>query len=176
MKKNTVVMATAAVSLLAGTHAMAYDGTVNFTGQLLDVACIVDIGASNTMTVDLGSVAVSSFNNVGDESSRTKFSLILKDCPASVNAAKVNFDGMAVTGYSELLALSADSGSATGVGIRLRTADQAPLGLNQTNGYTYPLSSATVNTLDFYAGYVAVSASPMAGAANAVANFTVNYN
>ena len=91
-------------------------------------------------------------------------------------AAKVKFDGAHDGNDSSLLAITQGSGSAGGVAIRLKTADSVNLGLNQDNGYTYMLSSTVDNNLDFYAAYVATAVPVLPGAANAVANFTVNYN
>lgn len=176
MKKNMIAMALSAAAILSISHAIAYDGTVKFVGQVLDTACTVDIGANNTMTVDMGSVYKTAFTNAGDEASTTKFTLRLINCPSSVMSARVKFDGVNHSGNTDLLALSADPGSASGVAIRLMTADRAPLGLNQINGYSYSLLDMVDNQLDFYAAYVATSVPVVPGVVNAVANFTVNYN
>ncbi|WP_239692852.1 fimbrial protein [Citrobacter sp. 50677481] len=176
MKKNSVVMALSVAGLLTISNAIAYDGTVNFMGQILDTACTVDIGSNNILMVDMGSVSKTAFVSVGDEASTTKFTLRLINCPISVTSAKVKFDGLVDAFDNSLLAINPDPGAASGVAIRLKTADKSNLGLNEVNGYSYPLSSTADNHLDFYAAYVATSATVMAGPANAVANFTVNYN
>lgn len=176
MKKNVIAKTLSAATILMASNAMAYDGTVIFNGEILDSACTVDIGSSNTLMVDLGRVSKTAFASTGDEASTTKFTLRLKDCPASVVAAKVKFNGAHDGNDSSLLAITQGSGSASGVAIRLKTADSMNLGLNQDNGYTYMLSSTADNNLDFYAAYVATVMPVLPGAANAVANFTVNYN
>lgn len=177
MKKNLIAMALSTAAAFALPQAQAFDGTVNFMGEILDTACTVDIGASNTMTVDMGRIARTTFVNTGDAASKNKFTLVLKDCPSNVTSARVNFDGMGDTARNDLLALTSVPSSATGVAIRLFTADQNPLPINQTSGYSYPLWSAEAyNNLDFYAAYVATSVPVQAGVANAVANFTIVYN
>ncbi|WP_312382794.1 fimbrial protein [Atlantibacter subterraneus] len=174
--KNLLVMTFAAAATLGISTVNAADGTINFMGEILDQACTVDIGANNTMTVDLGRVAKTSFINAGDEAAATKFVISLINCPASVNAAQVKFDGANDLSDSSLLAINSGPGSASGVAIKLMTADRAPLGLNQTNGYSYVLSSNWDNNLEFYAAYRATQSGVMAGTAHSVANFTVNYN
>ncbi len=176
MNKNVIAMTFSAAAILMTSNAMAYDGTVVFNGEILDAACTVDIGSNNTLMVDLGRVSKTAFVSAGDEASTTKFTLKLKDCPASVTSAKVKFDGTHDSNDSSLLAVTSGTGSASGVAISLKTADSMSLGLNQDNGYTYMLSSTADNDLDFYAAYVATVVPVVPGVANAVANFTVNYN
>ncbi|CBG88573.1 fimbrial protein [Citrobacter rodentium] len=176
MKKNSIALALSVTALFTATNVMAYDGTVNFVGQILDTACTVDIGANNTLVVDMGNVYKTAFAAAGDEASTTKFTLRLINCPASVSTARVKFDGANDASDSTLLAIMPDPAAADGVAIRLKTADKTNLDLNQVNGYTYVVSSTMDNNLDFYAAYVATRVPVMAGPANAVANFTVNYN
>ena len=54
MKMHFIVAGIATGLTLASTTASASDGTVNFTGEIIDEACVVDIGTDATMTVDLG--------------------------------------------------------------------------------------------------------------------------
>lgn len=56
MKSNLIAAAVAATILMPAASALAYDGTVNFTGEIIPSPCVVDIGTNNTMTVDLGKV------------------------------------------------------------------------------------------------------------------------
>ena len=144
MNKNVIAKTLSAAAILMASNVMAYDGTVIFNGEILDSACTVDIGSSNTLMVDLGRVSKTAFTSTGDEASTTKFTLRLKDCPASVAAAKVKFDGAHDGNDSSLLAITQGSGAASGVAIRLKTADSMNLGLNQDNGYTYMLSSTAI--------------------------------
>lgn len=172
MKKIVI----AAVAAMSASSAMAFDGTVKFTGEVLDQACAVNIGTDNTLTVDLGKVAKTAFNGVGSEASTTKFTINLKDCPASVTSARVKFDGTADAADATLLALENTADKAKGVAIKLMTADKAPLNLHSVNSYSYALKSTEENKLDFYAAYRSTAETIEAGKANSVANFTVNYN
>lgn len=174
MKHNIIACALACATVFSS--AWAADGTVNFTGEILDEACKVNIGANNTMAVDLGKVSKGAFSGKDSEASVTKFTIKLKDCPAAVTSAKVKFDGKPDGVDTSLLAIAPVTGAATGVAIKLMTADKAALGLHQVNDYAYTLKSREENKLDFYAGYKATAATVTAGPANSVANFTVNYN
>jgi len=176
MKKNVIAVAFATLAALSASSVFAADGTVNFTGEIIDEACTVDIGTSDALTVNLGKVAKSSFSAAGDDASTTKFTMTLKDCPAAITAAQVKFDGTNDATDSSLLALTDETGVATGVAIALMTADKADLGLNAVNDYSYTLAADTENKLDFYAAYRSTSDTVVAGKANAVATFSVNYN
>lgn len=176
MNKNMIAAAIAASAVLSLANANAADGTINFTGEIIDQACTVDIGSNNTMSVDLGRIARTSFRNTGDVSDSTLFTIKLINCPASVTSAKVKFDGENDQNNTDLLAITQGASSASGVAIKLMTADKTLLGLNQVNSYSYPLVSTADNNLDFYAAYQSTQAAVTAGLANSVANFTVNYN
>ncbi|EJK8584727.1 fimbrial protein [Enterobacter hormaechei] len=176
MKKNIIAAAIVATAALSMSNAFAAAGTVNFNGEILDAACTVDVGSQN-QTVELGKYNKSEFTSAGDKTAATKFSIVLKDCPATVTSAAVRFDGTPDATDSTLLAIdSSVAGAATGVAINLMTADKAQLPLHGSNGYSYALSSTADNTLDFYAQYESTVASVTAGPANSVANFSVVYN
>ncbi len=164
------------VSALSTGMSYAADGTINFTGSILDAACTIDIGSGNTMTVNLGNVAKSAFSAAGAQSSVTKFTIKLKSCPGAVTSAKIKFDGTSDSTNSGLLAIGSGTGNARGVAIRLMTADKNNLPLNELNQYSYTLAENKVNELNFYAAYQATSATVVAGTTNAVSNFTINYN
>lgn len=176
MKKNLIAVAFAATAALSMSNAMAAAGTVNFTGEILDAACTVDV-ASQNQTVDLGKYNKSEFSAVGYKTAAKKFDIVLKDCPETVTSAKVRFDGTPETTDSSLLAIdSSVAGAATGVAINLMTADKADLPLHGENDYTYDLVSTADNTLNFYAQYKSTAETVTAGPANSVANFSVVYN
>ena len=176
MKKNIIAAAIVATAALSMSNAFAAAGTVNFNGEILDAACTVDVGSQN-QTVELGKYNKSEFTAAGDVTAATKFDIVLKDCPATVTSASVRFDGTPDAADSSLLAIdSSVAGAATGVAINLMTADKAQLPLHGSNGYSYTLTDAEDNTLDFYAQYKSTADAVTAGPANSVANFSVVYN
>lgn len=174
--KHLVIAATLATTVFGAASVMAADGQVNFKGEIIDAACEVVNNMSNPLDVTLGKVAKTAFTGAGSTAAATKFTLQLINCPDSVSNAKVKFDGTSVSGDNSVLALTTETGVATGVGIQLTDASQAVLPL-YTESASYPLLPGTaVNNLDFVARYIATSATVTAGPANSVANFTVNYN
>ncbi|MGL5387211.1 MAG: fimbrial protein [Serratia sp. (in: enterobacteria)] len=175
MKKNLIAVAVLASSAFA-ISAFAADGQVNFTGEIIDAACQVVNSPSNPLDVVLGKVAKTAFTGTGSTAAATKFTLQLTNCPATVSTASVKFDGTSVNGDTTLLALTQESGVATGVGIQLADASNSVLPL-YTASMAYPLQSGSVtNNLDFVARYIATAATVTAGPANSMASFTVNYN
>ncbi|EHJ2438116.1 TPA: fimbrial protein [Salmonella enterica subsp. enterica serovar Bahrenfeld] len=177
MKKNIIAAALVATASLSTANAFAVAGTVNFNGEILDAACTVDVGSQNKTTVALGKYNKSTFTAAGDVTAATEFNIVLKDCPATVTSAVVQFDGTPDATDSTLLAIdNSVAGAATGVAIHLMTANKADLPLHGSNGYSYPLSSTKDNILNFYAQYKSTAASVTAGPANSVANFSVVYN
>lgn len=172
MKK--ILLASAVVTALFSASTFAADGTVNFNGEITDNACKVDIGANNTMTVNLGSVARTAFTAAGDHASATGFKLKLANCPKSVASAVVKFDGVGYDSDTSVLKLTQETGVATGVAVELSDVSQTKLPLF-TASASYPLTEGE-NTLQFYARYVAMTNSVTSGPANATSTFTLNYN
>ncbi|WP_025122546.1 MULTISPECIES: fimbrial protein [unclassified Serratia (in: enterobacteria)] len=174
MKKNLIAAAVLASSTL-GMSAFAVDGQVNFTGEIVDVACQVTNSKANPLKVNLGKVSKSTFKAAGDVASATKFSLQLTACPDTVTSAQVKFDGTSVNGDNSVLALTQDAGVAEGVGIQLSDDSNNLLPLFE-NSRTYELKPNVANDLSFVARYVATEATVKAGPANSTASFTINYN
>jgi major type 1 subunit fimbrin (pilin) len=175
MKKNIIVATLAAVAAMSSVSAFAADGQINFTGEIIDSACEVVNNVSAPLNVNLGKVAKTAFSGAGDTASATKFTLQLKNCPATLTGAAVKFEGATADGDSSVLALTQGAGVATGVGIQITDASDSIVQLNTTSAI-YPLVSTGENNLDFVARYIATATDIGAGQANAVASFTINYN
>lgn len=163
-----------AALLVVSASTLAYDGTVNFNGEITDNTCVVSLGENaNSMIVPMGSVNASSFTGRGSIASTTLFVLTLTDCP-SINA-RVKFDGSTYEGDQEVLALSPGAGVAGNIGIQLYDQNMTKVPL-YTASSVYELKENEVNKLKFYASYIAMANTVSPGPANAVANFTMNYN
>lgn len=175
MKSNILVSVITAAVLTTSASVIAYDGTIKFTGEILDAACTIDIGAGNSMTVSLGKVNKSALSGAGSLSDATKFTIKVKNCPESITSAVVKFDGEAYAGDNSVLQLTQEEGAATGVGIQLSDSTQKALPL-YTASSEYTLKPTEENDLDFYARYIAKADKVTAGPANSVATFTMNYN
>ena len=176
MKKNLIAVVVAAISAVSASNALATAGTVNFTGEILDAACTVDVASLN-QTVALGAYNKSEFTSQGTVTAAKKFSIVLKNCPSTVNQAHVRFDGQPEVSDSNLLAIdSTTPGAATGVAINLMSADKVQLPMHGENSYRYTLSDTVDNVLDFYAQYKSTALAVTAGPANASTTFSVVYN
>lgn len=174
MKKSLFAAALFAGSAIA-TMAHAADGTINFTGTIIDTACTITPATAN-QTVTMGTVAATSLNTPGATSAPSRFSIVLTACPLTAATASVKFDGPADATNSSLLALTNGAGVATGVGIGLYEQDattQIPVGGASASK---ALSTATDTTFNFFAKYVANGAAVVGGSANAVSDFTIIYN
>ncbi|WP_302329083.1 type 1 fimbrial major subunit FimA [Pseudomonas triclosanedens] len=181
MKK--ALLAAAVASLMAGAMtaqaATTVDGgTVHFTGQLINAACVVDVN-SQDQTVDLGQYRTATFNAVGARSASVPFTIQLKDCDTTVSSsAAVAFTGQQDAANDTLLAVNSavtNGTTATGVGIEILDTDSKVLTPDGTAFSTPQTLIDGFNTLHFSAAYVATAASATAGRADADATFVVQY-
>ncbi|WP_276524260.1 fimbrial protein, partial [Enterobacter hormaechei] len=81
-------------SLLLGwqAHAGNGNGTVHFTGEIIDSTCEVT-APTQTQTVDLGKVNKSAFSGAGSRASVQAFQMDIKICPYKYKKATARFDG-----------------------------------------------------------------------------------
>lgn len=186
MQKNLTcairnVLAAAVVTGISFT-AQAADGTIKFTGKILDSACTIDTSTA-TQTVNLGKVLKSAFTGVGQVAAATRFNIVLNNCPSTLASATVKFDGTADANDSNILALNSDQ-TAQGVGVALYEEDGVtPIPLaTQSKSLTLdssttgsPAVAANSNTMTFVAKYKATQQTVVAGTANATSDFTISY-
>jgi major type 1 subunit fimbrin (pilin) len=174
MRKILITIALFSAALTPAIQAA--DGTINFTGSILDTACTVDAGSAN-QTVPLGNVNKAAFKNAGDTASVQTFKITVSACDPTITRVAARFDGAIAPGNSKLLGLTA--GGADGVGVGIFEADgttQVPLGVSSI-GIDAPATGASAD-LNFVAKYVATAANVdiKSGAANATSTFTMDYN
>ncbi|HIE0612220.1 fimbrial protein [Serratia marcescens] len=163
MKKYLVASALACAAI--SSSAFAADGVINFTGKIIDNACVVN----PTLNVQMGDVAAAAFKNVGDESGARKFDLELKDCPANLSSAKVTLDGAVDDNNTELFKLN--DGGATGLALRIAAPGER-MGPGSTKEFKLYEGD---NVLTFEAAYKSTD-KVTAGDANATIQFSVAYN
>ncbi|MFZ5959998.1 fimbrial protein [Pseudomonas knackmussii] len=177
MKKLATQITGLALGMSALGIAHAADGTVNFTGEILEEACVVEPGSQN-LAVNLGKISKKAFTAPGSVAGSKPFSVIVGGCPETVSSASVVFDGTTDATNTSLLAINGSGGTeATGVGVALYEADgttqipvhqpSKPVVLDSTVGAS--------NTLNFIAKYMSTNADVTGGAANATATFTLTY-
>lgn len=173
MKKLSLFVSVV-TSALISSAAFAADGTINFTGSVTDTACTVDTASAN-QTVNLGTVAASSFTAAGSTAAAARFSINLTNCPAAAKTASVRFDGLTASGNSSILSLNTGQ-TAKNLGVGLYQQDSSALIPIGSSTPSVTLTTTGTNTLTFIAKYYAISTPVGVGTANATAAFTVTYN
>ncbi|MBL5825933.1 fimbrial protein [Serratia fonticola] len=171
MKKH-FTLSVAALSFLAASNALAADGTINFTGEIIDSACTV---ATSNVAVDFGTVAASAFRSVGDTVSPKAFQISLTGCPAAVtvSGATVRFDATPDATNPDLFSIGASS-TAAGVGITLLDA-KAKVVTPNSDSSVYTLTETGTNVMDFVAKLESTSSTITSGLISTTANFTIVY-
>ncbi|WP_455916586.1 fimbrial protein [Pantoea agglomerans] len=174
MKKNVI-----ALSLLAGaafiSSAQAADGTINFTGTIIDAACTVT-PATAAQNVALGTVNASGFSAAGDTQGATRFDIVLTQCPAALTSATIKFDGLTHANNRSILALSGAGTLATGVGVAIFEDNNTALIPVATASAPKTLNAGADTTFSYIAKYMATAGTVTPGPANAVSDFTIAYN
>lgn len=171
--KKALIAAAVIMSTVNFSAAFADDGKINFVGEITDDACTVTNTVSNPLVVTLGTVSKTAFAD-NATAAPTKFNIELTDCPASVTSAAVKFDGKAANNDSTALALTDETGVATGVGLQITDAKNVVVPLH-TASSAYTLATGT-NKLGFVARYLKVGTAVTSGPANSTSNFTIVYN
>ncbi|MEN4247057.1 fimbrial protein [Serratia marcescens] len=166
MKKYLVASALACAAI--SSSAFAADGVINFTGKIIDNACVVN----PTLNVQMDDVAAAAFKDVGYEAveQAKEFSLELKDCPANLKTATVQLDGEADADNKDLFKLTA--GGATGLALRIKGQNQDVVPGGKSEALTLQEGD---NLLGFTAVYKSTD-KVTAGDANATIQFSVSYN
>ncbi len=175
MNKNTIAkFALLASAAAISQTALAEDGRINFVGEIVDAQCDISPQATN-LVVPLGKVSSSTLNgSAGRYSTPAQFELRLANCGAAAKGASVTFAGLADTIKKDSLAIDSNElNSATGVAVELRDALQNKIALG-AESTKYTLHEGT-NNMKFNAVYVSTGEKVTPGAANATAQFTVNY-
>ncbi|MCS4266095.1 fimbrial protein [Serratia sp. BIGb0163] len=181
MKKTLLVTSLATIALFSTASAFAADGNINFTGDIKDATCEVDLAAGATaISVPMGTLNKTAFSGAGSTGTSSKFTINLKNCPTAYTKANVEFDGTAAGNDKKILALTAGTTAApaaTGVGIQISDKSDTVLALKTPSAsYDLKTGATDVNKLDFSARYVATSATVTSGVANSSATFNVKYN
>ena len=173
MYKSLINKKTVSLLFFIASSTIAADGTIRFTGSVADQTCIVDSSSQN-QTVELGKVTKASLNgSIGQKSTPTRFTLVIKSCPETASGATFKFDGIGDDNYPDLLTLDSGSGVATGVAVEIADKTGTPIPLHVASR-NYPLTSGT-NSLNFVARYVSTAAAVTVGSANATTQFTIVY-
>lgn len=187
MKRNWITGSFVLCTMFMANQALASDGVVHFTGEVIDSTCEVTTDTIG-QTVALGKVNKSAFTTVGTTAAPTEFSIKLDKCPATYTQAAARFDGTEASDGNGDLAIGTPvtaatpgdytgdgtAAAATGVAIRIyNRTDNSQVKLYKDSSYT-TIDSGKAE-LKFIARYIATSASVTPGTANADSQFTIEY-
>lgn len=172
MKKILLVLSFLSASV---SSVYAADGTVNFTGSVLDPACTA---TATTASVAMGAISKSALSSVGATSQGKTVTITLSACPAAATSATITFSGTPDSDNSQLLKLTAGSenSAASGIGIALYESNGTTLIPPNTASASKTLSTEANTAFNFIAKYMATKAAITGGDANSSTSFTINYN
>ncbi|WP_448667134.1 fimbrial protein [Escherichia coli] len=174
MRVNVLLLSMATIVAFNMPSASAQDGQLSFTGEITDQVCTVK--QPDNQIINLGKISSKAFNGTGDTAGSTSFSIQLADCPDSVKSVNVKFDGNPDNGNPEIIALTKDKKSASGVGVQITDKDSKVVSLGvPTRDFNIDPGSK-INNLDFIARYITNGQDVKPGLANATASFTITYN
>ncbi|EPJ3207603.1 long polar fimbrial major subunit LpfA [Citrobacter freundii] len=172
MKKAIFAISALVVSASAFA-ADSGDGTVKFTGEIVDAPCVVSTDSQNQEVV-LGQVKKTVFTAVGDKSVSKPFQIKLEDCDISTKTkVNVSFSGVADADDSTLVSVNTEAGAATGVGIGIYDNSNTAVAMNTGKSTTTLTEGQTV--LYYTANYVATNATVTTGYGNAEVDFNLTY-
>ncbi|OSL41029.1 F17 fimbrial protein (F17 pilin) (F17 fimbrial adhesiveantigen) [Escherichia coli TA464] len=179
--KTSLAIIFSGIYFFAGS-ALASDGTINFTGKVVDQTCSVTTGDKN-LTVVLPTVSKTALSQNGNTTGLTPFAIKLTGCSPSVNGAehiKAFFEPGSNIDYTTHNLKNTSSGSAAqNVQVQLLNNDGTTtiqLGKDAANQdvHAESIDSTGNATLRYFAQYYATNAAT-AGDVAATVRYTIAY-
>lgn len=149
----------------------AYDVLIDISGNITGNTCTVSATSEN-IKVNMGVNTSKLFSSAGDTGPKIPFSVELEDCGTSFTGVKVMFSGDADAQNAALLKIAAGGGA--GLAIQLLDGEENMLPVN-TWSPLYGVSGSSNVAMNFYARYMTTELPVIAGDANAVATFLLEY-
>ncbi|KPD03781.1 fimbrial protein [Moellerella wisconsensis] len=157
------------------TLIQAKDGTVHFSGDIINSPCVVATESKNQI-INLGQIAVIKLIN-GGVSTPKPFQIILEDCSIEYTQSSpilaISFTGEGDIHAPELISLMG-TGSAKNVAIELLDYKGEHISLNGKITITQDVKQHQ-NILNFSARYRNTTEVPLSGHANGVTDFNIIY-
>ncbi|EBL5810473.1 long polar fimbria major subunit LpfA [Salmonella enterica subsp. enterica serovar Newport] len=173
MKKVVFALSALAVVSTSAFAAESGDGTIKFTGEIVDAPCVVSTDSQNQEVV-LGQVKKNIFKAIGDKSSSKPFQIKLEDGDITSNTkVNVSFNGVGDTDDATLVSVNTEAGAATGVGIGIY--DNANKLVEMNTGKSTTTLAAGQTVLYYTANYVATKDTVTTGYGNAEVDFNLSY-
>ncbi|MHC1671872.1 fimbrial protein [Stenotrophomonas maltophilia] len=179
MQKTNIAMLLALMA--TPVAATAADGTITFSGKIIDKTCTVATSGGKNFTVNLPSVSKSSLGATGEVAGRTPFAINLTKCSAG-NVATYFEPGSTVDFNTGRLLNQASANAATNVQLQLLGSNNQVLpikaagaGQAQTNSQWVTVGTDGSADLNYYAEYYAAAAATPGDVTSSV-KYTIIYN
>lgn len=175
MKKHGVFLSLIGSALfLVSPLSWSVTGVVNFTGEIVNSTCTIDLGENREKTVVIGRYPSSAFPSAGSVSPATAFTLTLTGCEPG--EYKLRFEGVATDSDPQLLKVE---GGAEGVGVEILNASNEAVPINMNTDSEHLLlkvdDQGGAAIFNLKARYKSLAQTVTPGEANASANFTIEY-
>lgn len=174
---KTLIHIALVAGVLCGSDAQAQVANLTVTGRITNVPCLLAVDS-----VDFGDVLAIDIINNG-ASMYKNFNITLNGCDMqTLRTATLKFNGTAVSGTSDVLALTEGEDSAQGVGVQIERNDttHSPSGgvvrVDGSETYSFNLASNR-NIYTFRTRYIQAGPNNVfPGVANATATVTLTYS
>lgn len=173
------------IFMAMAANSYAIDGAINFHGEIITQACVINGGQD--IDVPLGTYSAAQFREITNTSPKIPFTIPLTNCPYAEDGSietdhfRIWLEAVTVPEHPNLIQIAdefKDGSSATGVGIRIVDAKtpETPLEINTLPTVTYDIEGEVmnVNLMAYYESFAAATAIT-AGLADAVVNVTLDY-
>ncbi|POA97769.1 fimbrial protein [Chromobacterium sinusclupearum] len=160
---------------LYSSAAMAADGQITVTGNIVAQTCNIAGNSGQNVTVTLPTVGAASLAAKGQTSGATPFAITLSNCPSALKNAQTRFEvGPTVNATTGNLLNATGSGAASNVEVQLLNNSFNAINLsNNANSQVVPISSGGAS-MAYYAQYYATGAAG-AGSVNTSVQYSMTY-
>lgn len=181
MHKLSLLAAATLVAASASMPAAAYDGTIDFIGEVTSNTCVINGGATGPMTVTLPRIQASQLSGaVQSTAAHTRFTIALTGCTGT-GVARAFFEANGLNIDYPLNALKnqiTTPDKATGVGFALFDENRARITLGLQGGQgsmTFPITAGAA-TLGYEAAYVKLAPTVTAGKVKGTVEYSIKYD
>lgn len=171
----TMMAAGSAMAAPVATPITVNGGTINFTGEVTDAACIVNPESANQI-IPLSPLKTSEVVK-GQAGASSDVKIYLENCTVDTyTTASFAFSGVPELSDPTVLANAPGAGGATGVGVQMKDMDGKVINFTAADdsGAKMTLIKGT-NVAMFTAALIGTSDTATAGHVSATTNFKVHY-
>lgn len=179
--KKILVSAVALALGVSSLTSFAKDGTVNFTGKIVESGCEVTNANNGIINVEMGTYSSSSLATTGQTAGPKPFEIDLAKC--ATGSVKIRFDGTPVSGHTDLLQLTSDAAAGASdpsqtVGIQITDLASSAIYTIGDTSAAVPFQAVDADgalNIKLAARYAAFADGKPAGDANSTTDFSIEY-